>query len=269
MLFQEEENQDKLKALDELFEASAAYRTSQNFFELLKFINKFPKLSPFNAFLVHMQNRGVKLVMSPSKWLDYGRKIKYEARPLVVLIPFGPVQFVYDIADTEGKIIPHTILNPFQTTGELPVGVFDRTIRNCAKDNIIYQEDPMHKASAGLASSLKNGAFKVLVNGSYSINNKFSTLVHELGHIYAGHLGVLNESWWEPRFANEKVVEVEAEAISYLVCKRMGLQTSSESYLSNYIAENKEMPAISLDVILTVAGYIEQLGKPGFKPKKK
>jgi hypothetical protein len=29
------------------------------------------------------------------------------------------------------------------------------------------------------------------------------------------------------------------------------------------------MPPISLDNILTVAGYIEQLGKPGFKPKKK
>ncbi len=47
---------EKLNALDELFEASASYRSSENFLKLMQFIRRFPSLSPFNAFLIHMQN---------------------------------------------------------------------------------------------------------------------------------------------------------------------------------------------------------------------
>jgi hypothetical protein len=260
---------EKIKALDELFAASATYRMSQNFFDLLNFINKFPSLSPFNAFLIHMQNRGVELVMTASRWKKHGRQIKNESRPLVILVPFGPVEFVYDIADTEGDPIPDILINPFSTVGDLEISVFDRTIRNCLKDNIKYLENQMHKTSAGYASGPHNGVFRIVVNITYPLINKYSTLIHELGHIYCGHLGVLNESWWKPRILGDKSVEIEAEAISYLVCKRRGLQTTSERYLCEYIKENEELPPISLDVILTVAGYIEQLGQQGFKPKKK
>ena len=70
-------SKNKLKALDELFEQSISYRTSKEFLGLLEFINKFPYLSPFNAFLVHMQNRGVDIVMSVSKWKKYNRVPKY------------------------------------------------------------------------------------------------------------------------------------------------------------------------------------------------
>lgn len=259
---------EKIKALDELFEASATYRNSQNFFELLQFINRFPTLSPFNAFLIHMQNRGVSLVMSPSRWKKYGRQIKYNSRPLVILIPFGPVEFVYDVADTEGDKIPDYLINPFHTRGELPYGVYERTIKNCLKDNIKYVEDQMHKNSAGYATTREKGSFKVVINSSYNLSDKYSTLIHELGHIYTGHLGILYESWWKARNLSLDSIEIEAESISYLVCQRMGLQTTSESYLSTYIKDYKQLPFISLDVILTVAGYIEQLGQPNFKPKK-
>ena len=61
---------------------------------------------------------------------------------------------------------------------------------------------------------------------------------------------------------------MEAESVSYLVCTRVGLETSSESYLSEYIKNQNIMPLISLDTILIVAGYIEQLSLSTFKPKK-
>ena len=112
--------------------------------------------------------------------------------------------------------------------------------------------------------------FSITLNKSYSIKEKYSTIVHELAHIFCGHLGWEEKRWWNDRSkVSDKIAEIEAESISFLVCKRLGLETTSESYLSSYVEDNKNMPAISFDTILTVSGYIEQMGKPQFKSKMK
>lgn len=259
---------EKIKALDELFLSSAKYRNSKDYLDLLKFINKFPKLSPFNAFLIHMQNNGVEIVMTAEKWKKRGRQIKLKARPLVILIPFGPVQFVYDIADTEGDEIPESLKNLFHTKGTLSPYIFQKTVQNIAKESIQYQEEVMHKGAAGFATTLKNGEFMVKVNSTYAMNEKYSTLIHELGHIFSGHLGKTATSWWEQRPKLSGVSkEIEAESISYLVCNRVGLKTASDTYLSNYIRDHNTIPPISLDTVLTVSNYIEQMGRIGFKSK--
>lgn len=266
------EFKNELKALDELFQSSAQYRTSKNYLELLEFINKFPSLSPFNAFLIHMQNRGVSLVLSARKWKHYKRVVKQNARPLVILVPFGPVEFVYDIADTYGDEIPPALNNPFFTLGNLDRKVLERTIDNLSKEGIGYEETSMHLSNAGVASSLDNGRFKITVNSNYNINEKYSTLVHEIGHILCGHLGSSSEYWWNDRSSlSHKQVEIEAESIAFLVCRRIGLEASSNKYLSAYIKNPsiENLPSVSLDTILTVTNYIEQMGKPGYSPKSK
>ena len=271
-LFQTElfdNSKEKLATLDDLFLRSLNYRNSNDYFNLLKFINRFPKLSPFNAFLIHTQNSGVEVVLSAAQWAKYGRTINYKARPLVILVPFGPVSFVYDIADTSGEPIPFGLLNPFTTAGIFNNGIFNYTIRNCSKENIKYVENNMHKSSAGYAN-YKRGEFSITINNSYSENEKYSTLIHEIAHILSGHLGINETSWWKSRkLLSHEATEIEAESISFLVCKRMGLQTSSESYLADYIKNNKEIPPVSFDTILTVSGYIEKMGTPEFKSKQK
>jgi hypothetical protein len=261
---------DKLAALDELFSSSASYQSSKNFKDLLSFINRFPGLSPFNAFLIHMQNAGVTLVLSSGKWRKANRTIKRNSRPMVILIPFGPVEFVYDVADTEGDTVPEYLNNPFFTRGKLSASLYQTTIANCIKENILVEEQVMHKGSAGYATTTKDGKYKIVINASYNLAAKYSTLVHELAHIYAGHLGRTKDAWWENRsnFQHD-VLEIEAESIAYLVCNRVGLETSSDSYLSTYIKDDQAMPWISLDTILTVSNYIEQVGQKGFKVKKR
>ena len=73
------DSQEKLAALDELFLRSSNYRDSEDYFNLLKFINRFPKLSPFNAFLIHTQNSGVEIVLTASQWAKYGRVVNRHA----------------------------------------------------------------------------------------------------------------------------------------------------------------------------------------------
>ena len=260
---------EKISALDELFLNSINYQKSNKYFELLTFINRFPSLSPFNAFLVHMQNSGVQIVNTPAKWKKYGRAVKYQARPLVILVPFGPVQFVYDIADTEGDPLPDEIINPFSTIGYLAKSQYDTTVTNCEKEGIVVQQYDMKKASAGYACILNN-KFTIVINSTYSLNEKYSTLIHELGHIFCGHSGSYKNSWWKARITSDNTIkEIEAETVSYLVCKRFGLKTTSEQYLSNYLSTDFTLPPLSLNTILNVSGYIEQMSSRQFKSRMK
>lgn len=266
---------EKVNALDELFEQSARYKSSAEFKLLLDFINKFPNLSPFNAFLIHMQDSAASIVLTPKKWIEYGRKVKPLSRPFIIMIPFGPVAFIYNITDTEQikkgeDLIPESLINPFKTTGHLNPQVFHYTILNAFKENIIYTEQKMQMGGAGYATTHNDGKFTVKVNDAYGINEKYSTLVHELAHIYCGHLGVLKDSWWKSRTSLKRdVEEIEAESVSYLVCKRLGLESTAIRYLSDYIKNEKLLPAISIETILTVSNHIEKMCQKEFKTKNK
>lgn len=250
-----------VRALDELFVRSKSYRSSENYFELLNFISKFPSLSPFNAFLIHTQNAGVQIVQTAKKWKKYQRTVIPLARPLVILIPFGPVSFVYDVVDTEGRPLPRELADPFFTQGPFSFKVLERTLANCDRDQISIRMHELVRAVAGYAER-KQDAFHVTIRKTLPAAQHYATLVHELGHIFAGHLGTTQRHWWNDRSkTSPSVKEIEAESISYLVSVRGGLTTSSAEYLSNYVRENDEVPQFSLETVLTVSGYIEMMGK--------
>jgi hypothetical protein len=64
-----------------------------------------------------------------------------------------------------------------------------------------------------------------------------------LGHIHCGHLGSGEDHWWpDRRGLNRTGVEFEAESVSYIVCRRLGLETTSAQYLAGYVKENVELP---------------------------
>ena len=97
-------------SLDELFKVSSQYRSSDSYMRMLDFINQFPYIAPFNAMLAHIQMPGARYVLPPRKWYQYfGRVIKSEARPIVILRTMGPVDFVFDVSDTEGEPLPADI----------------------------------------------------------------------------------------------------------------------------------------------------------------
>ena len=63
--------------MDELFAASLAYRTSDKYLDLMRFISRFPRYSPFNAFLLQTQRPSVSYVATAGQWLrDFRRTIK-------------------------------------------------------------------------------------------------------------------------------------------------------------------------------------------------
>ena len=92
---------DHLQEIERLFTEIRKYHDGENFRQLLEFCARFNYLSPFNAWLVQLQMPGATFTLTEAQWRKkYNRKLKQYARPLIVLLPFGPIGMVFDISDT-------------------------------------------------------------------------------------------------------------------------------------------------------------------------
>ena len=104
--------------------------------------------------------------------------------------------------------------------------------------------------------------FELLLNSIHSAEARYGTLVHELAHLYCGHLGTPNGRWWPDRqILSPAVREFEAESVSYLVCTRLGIDTASDEYLAAYVRKCPATPPISLDRVMRSVWLIEQMGR--------
>jgi hypothetical protein len=275
------EDGDVLKALDELFGAIDKYRTSEGFHELLAFLRKLPGVGAYNGLLLHIQRPGATYVATVNGWQRHGRVVKRQANPLVTLRAFGPVEFVYDIEDTTGPPLPRDAAQPFHARGEmLPVDVFDRSVVHAQADKIAVIDADFGPQLAGRVSgqlvgreqiclrSKEPAALVVELNRTLSVESKYATLVHELAHVYCGHLGVPRGGWWQERTNLDKhVKEFEAEAVAWIVCARQGLDPGSYKYLEGYLTPGRSIPPISLNELVVAANHIELLAAERFRAK--
>lgn len=287
----------EISGLDILFEHARMYRKSSQAKALYEFVASFPKLAPLNALLVHIQQPHSRMVATAWDWFDkYGRQLKFNAKPLIILWPFGPVNLVFDIGDTEpgpnAKEIPEEAVNPFQPTGELSREIWSNIHYNLPAVGIMEVYSDMGSPLGGYVQSLRERhKYYILHSGMklkilYAIKlrrnvdqlTNFATLIHELGHLFCGHLTRWKEDKRFPereklakKEKNERKIiqEFEAESVSWLVCRRLGIDTRADSYLGGYWKdENKDLPEISLEAVFSAAGKIEALCKAPCKPHK-
>ncbi|WP_439577203.1 ImmA/IrrE family metallo-endopeptidase [Elioraea sp.] len=279
------------RALDDLFHNAAQYKSSKAIHDLLRFVGRFRFYAPFNAMLVHTQMPGATYVAPAHRWRSvYGRRVKAGARPLVILQPMGSVMFVFDVAETEplpnASPLPPEVEKPFEVTSGRIRGELETTVENAKRDGILVEESAAGSQHAGSIRSAPDNIqirfqtrrappptftdvprrYHLLLNRNLSREARYATLVHELGHLYAGHLGTPNEKWWPDRRGLPlSVREFEAESICYLVCARLGIDNPSDKYLSDYLGTHAEAPQISLDCVMKAAGLIEQMGREHMK----
>jgi len=273
--------------LDKLFQEIGTYRKTKEFKELLDFVKKFPKIAPFNAMLLHIQKPGSNYVTSAAEWQNtFERLIKPEARPMVILRPFGPVSFVFDLSDTYGdKPFPKELLDPFGVEGKISDVEFKRMIRNLKCDGILYSKADFGTDMAGMICNSAGGRetkiqnptkevwvkvlYDMVVNKNNEVETRFVTVLHELGHLYCGHLGSPDLKWWDDRrglHKNER--EFEAECVCWLVCERKGINNPSAAYLNDYLENNEYIPDISTDTILKAVSIIESMINEKKNPRK-
>ena len=109
---------------------------------------------------------------------------------------------------------------------------------------------------------------EITLNSNFSSETNYATLTHELGHLYCGHAGTPNLSWWPDRRSLERnAEEFEAESVSYLVCQRAGLDTPAVAYIHGYLGSNEEVPRISLEAVFKAAQRIESMRTKKMKPR--
>lgn len=286
------------RILDELFCSAGQYRSSESYKGLLEFVARFRFYSPYNAMLVRIQMEGASFVAPAHRWQKkYGRAIKDNARPLVILQPMGPVMFVFDVSDTEAgphaKPLPPEVDRPFEVRSGCICGQGDRTIENAKRDGIRIQARKEGSQSGGSirvtdgrtlpplifdAGTDRAGRpklvevpvrYDILFNESASKESWYATVVHELAHLYCGHLGTPNAKWWPDRRGLDlQTAEFEAESVAYLVCGRLSIDNPSEVYLAGYFRGNAEIPNISVDRVMKSAALIEQMGRERMKPRE-
>jgi hypothetical protein len=281
-------------ALDDLFQNARQFNSSKAYLKLMQFIGQFRFYSPFNATLIHIQMPGARFVATAHRWRkEYCREIKPGARPLVILQPMGPVLFVFDVAHTDplpgAPPLPRSVERPFEVRQGTINAELEQTIENAKRDGIRIDERPQGSQRAGsiqcaftpgyLDVLVSAGAmrkykyvqlqYQLLLNSNLSREARYATLVHELGHLYCGHLGTPYEKWWPDRQGlSLSVREFEAESICYLVCARLGIDNPSEEYLAAYMRRYESTPPISLDCVMKSSWLIEQMGRERLPMRK-
>ena len=271
------------RALDELFLAAGTYRKSSAYRELLAFIRRFPRLAPYNAMLIHTQRPGSRLVLTATQWeKKYRRHVKCGASPMIIMRPFGPVDFVFDISDTDGAPVPERLLNPFPVKGTVSHSAWKNLYDALGLEGVLDQTERYHVSKAGQIERLpeplrdkRQGhsflyCFRMTINSRQSETESFATMAHELGHMFCGHLGSPVRGWLPERTGlglNEE--EFEAESVAWLVCGRQGLEPNSGDYLSGYLNAHEEIPSISLEAVLKAVTVIEEMLSGRHKVQKK
>ena len=247
-------------------QTSALYRKSAAFRDAIEFTAKFRDYAPFNNMLVRVQNPSCGFYATARDWRNrFKREIKEDARPLLILAPMHPVMLVYDLDATEGEPLPEKFESFAKAEGEFEDGIMARTLENAERMAILVQRKPLSTTHGGFATTrLRDGRFKirVAIHDKLDAASAYSVLCHELAHILLGHLGSDADGWWPSRInLSHATVEIEAEAVSFIVCQRIGLKSSSAAYLASFLADGAVPASVSMELISKVAGRIEEMGK--------
>ena len=255
-----------LTGIDSLLRQSEAYRSSEKFQEMISFMAGFRDYAPYNNMLVRVQNPTCSFYATESDWnKNFERKLKEDARPMLILAPMHPVMLVYDLDQTVGAKLPEELNKFGQFEGEWKLRWLQQTVRNAAvHDRIRVNFKPLSSTNAGFATLVRSTdkwKMRIVVHNELDGPSRYGVLSHELAHIYLGHLGCDDNHWWASRSELDAgAVEIEAEAVAFIVTTRLGLKGQSAAYVSRYLKKGEPLPSsVSLDLVAKAASRIEEM----------
>ncbi|OGS27288.1 MAG: hypothetical protein A2297_00380 [Elusimicrobia bacterium RIFOXYB2_FULL_48_7] len=261
-------------------------KNSDEFQKYLEFLKRVPFQAPFNNTLVFVQNPSLNYYATEAQWKEFGRTIKPNARPEVILMIFGPVEFVFGLEDTEGReITSDSILNWWkESDGKFDENVFHNTVSSCAKIGLSVKI-PEPSKYFNQASSIQTKGLagietsEIYLNPSYKGNptyESYGVLLHEIAHELLGHCG---ERKYKDKKGNTKllihnrsnltkdIAEIEAELTAWIVFGKFGIEKQSEVYLANYVMGKMSAEMFDMVLITKVSGMIFSMSKKDWKPR--
>jgi antirestriction protein ArdC len=228
---------DALKKVDEgLAELNDALAAggSERFKQYLEVMSRFHRYSFGNVMLILAQFPDATKVAGFNKWKEMGRYVKKGEAGIGILAPLRykakdedgeeqqllrgfKIVHVFDVSQTEGKDLPE-LASVSGNAGD-NVARIEKLIRDHDIE-VVCESLPM-----GALGSSSGG--KITVIPGLNDVERFAILVHEFSHEIL-HKGARREE------TTKKVRETEAEAIAFVVCSALGLDSCERS--SDYIA---------------------------------
>ena len=182
----------------------------------------------------------------------------------MILWPFAPVALVYDVMDTEGDPLPEDVASfvAVGSIGEDRLRSFESLLR---KKRISLCWVDAGDRNAGLIRVVQRPTdekqatqYRVHVNRNHDPAVQFTTLAHELGHLYVGHLGPDSKLKipGRRRLSHEQK-EIEAESVAFIVCQRNGINPKSQTYLSSFVDSDTAIDDVDVYQVMRAAGQVE------------
>jgi antirestriction protein ArdC len=153
---------------------------------------------------------------------------------------------------------------PFTVEGIISQTVFENTVEYCMRLGIIINyksSTSLHAGDVTVYDSTLKERPEIKINKDFNRTQIYATLAHELAHLFLGHLGMIEGLCEYRESIDKQSKELEAESSAYIVCKRAGIKTKSDKYLSMYLKDEFDIASISIDSIIKVAGKTKQMGK--------
>ncbi len=272
---------DPQEVTRQLYRQSVSLRCPGDLPSLVDFFARFRRFSFFNTALIHAQRPAVTLLASGVQWGRLEHEVKDGALPVIVLAPFGPVQFLFDETDTRGRELTDTERAALLAPGPTPRANWDQTVEGARALGVIVEAGIIpatgtwalhqHDDQGRPRGEGKYISWEVVVDGSLDTDQRFLRLTHELGHIYCGHLGGHPAGIWRPRrdfSAAEQ--QAEAELVACLVCARAGRAGPALAMLRNFM-ETNGINSLDLGAVISAADLVDSRGaaiKSRIRPQK-
>lgn len=201
-------------------------------------MGRFRRYSWNNVLLISSQRPTASHVAGYHTWNRLGRSVNKGEKGIMILAPMvvkqEPLQgqnetkaesrvagfrtaYVFDVTQTSGRPLPEFA----KTTGD-PSAYLDKLKALVAKQGIAVEYDPKIAPAQGVSSG---GRIRLMPDMPPA--EEFSVLSHELAHEMMHHDNAAAQ-------LPEVVRETQAEAVAFVVCRGVGLETNNAA--ADYIA---------------------------------
>jgi antirestriction protein ArdC len=227
--------------------------------QYLRAIGRFHRYSLSNVLLIASQRPTASYVAGFHTWHKLGRFVKKGEKGIMVLAPIlrrkdtesegdtasssvagFRAAYVFDVAQTEGRELPN-----ISTVRGDPGRHYQHLVRFAAEHSIAVE----YSERIAPARGISYGGRIALLPGQPPAE-EFSTLVHELGHELL-HRGDRRAT------TSKRVCETEAEAVAFVVCHTVGLETGSAA--QDYIQMWNGSAGVLIESLAQVQGVAAQI----------
>ena len=239
--------------MDELITAVESGQSEQ-LKTYLAMMGRFHRYSLGNQMLIHFQRPDATRVAGYRTWMQLGRQVRRGEQSIRIMAPImrrakeadddeKVVAFrtacIFDVSQTDGKPLAE-----FAKVNGDP-GEYTERLRGLIAAKGIDLE---YSNAIGSAKGLSAKGM-IILREDLGLAEGFSTLAHELAH------EILHQGGKSPK--SKTVEETEAEAVAFVVCQAIGLDTNgaASDYISLYDGR-KETLIESLERIQRTAGEI-------------